>query len=134
MAGLRIGYGLMPPYLSQLLHRVRQPFNVNALAQAAAIAALEDQDFLKQTMQLVSEEMAFMYQALDGLGLKYHKSHANFILIQVGKDADVVFEDLLKKGVIVRSMTSYGFSDCIRVNVGLHQENLRFLKALEEVI
>ena len=134
LAGLRIGYGLMPPYLSQLLHRVRQPFNVNALAQAAAIAALEDQDFLKQTMQLVSEEMAFMYQALDGLGLKYHKSHANFILIQVGKDADVVFEDLLKKGVIVRSMTSYGFSDCIRVNVGLHQENLRFLKALEEVI
>jgi len=134
LAGLRIGYGLMPSYLAQLCHRVRQPFNVNSLAQAAAIAALEDEDFLKRTVQLVSEEMAFMYQGLDALGLKYHKSHANFFLIQVGKDADAVFEDLLKKGVIVRSMTSYGFPDCIRVNVGLHQENLRLLKALEEVL
>jgi histidinol-phosphate aminotransferase len=134
LAGLRIGYGLMPSYLAQLLHRVRQPFNVNALAQAAAIAALEDQDFLKSTLQLISEEMAFMYRALDGIGLKYHKSHANFFLIQVDKNADVVFEDLLKKGVIVRSMTSYGYPDCIRVNVGLHQENVRLLEALEQVI
>lgn len=134
LAGLRIGYGLMPSYLSQLLHRVRQPFNVNTLAQAAAIAALDDRDFLEHTLQLVSEEMAFIYQALDGIGLKYHKSQANFILIQVNKNADVVFEDLLKKGVIVRSMTSYGYPDCIRVNVGLHQENVRLLKALEEVI
>jgi histidinol-phosphate aminotransferase len=134
LAGLRIGYGLMPSYLSQLLHRVRQPFNVNALAQAAAIAALDDRDFLKHTLQLVSEEMAFMYQTLAEIGLKYHKSQANFILIQVNKNADVVFKDLLKKGVIVRAMTSYGYPDCIRVNVGLHQENVRLLKALEEVI
>jgi histidinol-phosphate aminotransferase len=134
LAGLRIGYGVMPSYLAQLLHRVRQPFNVNMLAQAAAIAALEDQDFLQHTVQLVSEEMAFMYAALDGIGLKYHKSHANFFLIQVDKNADAVFEDLLKKGVIVRSMTAYGYPDCIRVNVGLHQENLRLLEALEEVL
>jgi histidinol-phosphate aminotransferase len=134
LAGLRIGYGLMPSYLTELVHRVRQPFNVNSLAQAAAIAALEDQDFLEQTMQLVADEMAFMYKALDGIGIKYHKSHANFFLIQLGKSADVVFEDLLKKGVIVRSMTSYGYPDCIRVNVGLHQENLRLLAALEEVL
>ncbi|MEJ2168850.1 MAG: histidinol-phosphate transaminase [Desulfobacterales bacterium] len=133
LAGLRIGYGLMPTYLSQLLHRVRQPFNVNTLAQAAAIAALDDRDFLNHTLHLVSEEMAFIYQALDGIGLKYHKSQANFILIQVKKNAEVVFKDLLKKGVIVRSMTSYGYPDCIRVNVGLHQENVRLLKALEEV-
>jgi histidinol-phosphate aminotransferase len=134
LAGLRIGYGLMPSYLAQLLHRVRQPFNVNTLAQAAAIAALEDQEFLNNTVQLVAEEMAFMYQALDGIGLKYHKSHANFLLIRVDKNADAVFEDLLKKGVIVRSMTSYGYPDCIRVNVGLHQENIRLLEALAEVL
>jgi histidinol-phosphate aminotransferase len=134
LAGLRIGYGLMPSYLAQLLHRVRQPFNVNTLAQAAAIAALEDQEFVKKTVQLVSEEKAFMYQALDEIGLKYHKSHANFFLIQLDNSADEVFEDLLKKGVIVRSMTSYGYPDCIRVNVGLHQENVRLLAALKEVI
>ena len=124
----------MPSHLAQLLHRVRQPFNVNMLAQAAAIAALEDLDFVKNTLQLVSEEMEFMYQALAGIGLKYHKSQANFLLIQVGKNADAVFEDLLKKGVIVRSMTSYGYPDCIRVNVGLHPENVRLMEALAEVI
>ncbi|UCD78572.1 MAG: histidinol-phosphate transaminase [Desulfobacterales bacterium] len=134
LAGLRIGYGFMPSYLAQLLHRVRQPFNVNALAQAAAIAALEDQEFLKKTEQLVAEEMAFIYQTLDGIGIKYQKSHANFLLIQVDKNADTVFEDLLKEGVIVRSMTSYGYPDCIRVNVGLHHENIRLLEALEKVL
>jgi len=134
LAGLRIGYGVMPSHLAQLLHRVRQPFNVNMLAQAAAIAALEDRDFVKNTVQLVSEEMDFMYQALAGIGLKYHKSQANFLLIQVGKNADAVFEDLLKKGVIVRSMTSYGYPDCIRVNVGLHPENVRLMEALAEVL
>jgi histidinol-phosphate aminotransferase len=134
LAGLRIGYGLMPVFLAELLHRVRQPFNVNSLAQAAAIAALEDQDFLKKTMQLVHEELEFLYRALDELGLNYGRSEANFFLIQVGKNADEVFEDLLRQGVIVRSMSSYGYPDCIRVNVGLHHENMRLLEALEKIL
>jgi len=134
LAGLRIGYGLMPSVLADLLHRVRQPFNVNSLAQAAAIAALADKDFLAETVQLVSEELNFMYRALAQRGINYFESQANFFLIQVGKDADAVFEDLLKEGVIVRSMTSYGYPDCIRVNVGLHPENLRLLEALEKVL
>lgn len=134
LAGLRIGYGLMPVFLAELLHRVRQPFNVNSLAQAAAIAALEDQDFLKKTIQLVNDELEFLYRALDELGLNYGRSEANFLLIQVGKNADDVFEDLLRQGVIVRSMSSYGYPDCIRVNVGLHHENMRLLEALEKIL
>jgi histidinol-phosphate aminotransferase len=107
---------------------------VNSLAQAAAIAALEDQAFLQKTVRLVNEEMAFIYTALDELGIKYHRSSANFLLIQLGKSADQVFEDLLKQGVIVRSMTSYGYPDCIRANVGLHHENIRLLEALGKVL
>ena len=134
LAGLRIGYGLMPAYFAELLHRVRQPFNVNTLAQTAAIAALEDQDFLTKTVQLVNDELDFMYKALDELDISYARSSANFLLIQLNKKADDVFEDLLRLGVIVRSMSSYGYPDCIRVSVGQHHENLRFLEALGKVI
>ena len=134
LAGLRIGYGVMPPYLAGLLHRVRQPFNVNSLAQAAAIAALTDQEFLQKTVRLVHEEMAFLYRGLDEIGLKYHRSSANFLLIQLEKNADQIFEDLLRQGVIVRSMRSYGYPDCIRVSVGQHHENERFLAALAAVV
>ncbi len=134
LAGLRIGYGLMPSFLADLLNRVRQPFNVNSLAQAGAIAALEDEDFLAKTVALVYDELEFLYTALDDLGIEYLESQANFFLIRVAKNADEIFEDLLKQGVIVRSMTSYGYPDYIRVNVGLHHENLRLLKALEVVL
>ncbi len=134
LAGLRIGYGLMPSFLADLLNRVRQPFNVNSLAQAGAIAALEDEDFLTKTVALVYDELKFLYTALDDLGIEYLESQANFFLIRGAKDADEIFEDLLKQGVIVRSMTSYGYPDFIRVNVGLHHENLRLLEALEVVL
>jgi len=134
LAGLRIGFGLMPSSIADILNRVRQPFNVNSLAQDAAIAALEDESFLEETVKLVSDELDFIYAALDDLGMEYFKSQANFLLIKVVKDANEVFEDLLKQGVIVRSMTSYGYPDCIRVNVGLHDENVRFLEALGKVV
>jgi histidinol-phosphate aminotransferase len=134
LAGLRVGYGLMPAYLAGLLNRVRQPFNVNSLAQEAAIAALDDEDYLKETQNLVSTELDFIYDALDNLGIEYLKSQANFVLVNVGKSADEVFEDLLKQGIIVRSMQSYGYSDCIRINVGLHKENVRLLEALKVVL
>jgi histidinol-phosphate aminotransferase len=134
LAGLRIGYGLMPAYFAELLHRVRQPFNVNTLAQAAAIAALEDQDFLAETVRLVNDEMDFIYKALDELDIHYYRSSANFLLIRLNRKADDVFEDLLRQGIIVRSMSSYGYPDCIRVCVGQHHENVRFLAALEKVV
>jgi histidinol-phosphate aminotransferase len=134
LAGLRIGYGLMPSFMVDLLNRVRQPFNVNLLAQAGAIAALEDDDFLAETLALVYHELDFLFAALDDLGIEYLESQANFFLIRVGKNADDVFEDLLKQGVIVRSMSSYGYPDCIRVSVGLHNENVRLLDALKVVL
>lgn len=134
LAGIRIGYGLMPPFLTELLHRVRQPFNVNSLANVAAIAALDDKEFLASTLRLVHDELDFLYAGLDNLGIRYIKSQANFFLIQVGKNADDVFEDLLKLGVIVRSMTSYGYPDCVRVNIGLHAENVRLLESLAKVL
>jgi histidinol-phosphate aminotransferase len=134
LAGLRIGYGLMPSFLTDLLNRVRQPFNVNSLAQVGAIAALEDEDFLANTVALVYDELDFLYAGLNDLAIEYLKSQANFFLIRVAKSADEVFEGLLKQGVIVRSMTPYGYPDCIRVNVGRHHENVRLLEALEVVL
>ena len=134
LAGLRVGYGVMPSFLVEILNRIRQPFNVNSLAQAAAIAALDDQAFLKDTVALVAEELGYICAALDDRGIEYLKSQANFLLIKVGKNANQVFEDLLKLGVIVRSMTSYGYPDSIRVNIGLHDENVRMLEALDTVL
>jgi len=136
LAGLRVGYGVMPASLAELLHRVRQPFNVNTLAQVAAAAALRDTEFLQKTVNLVHAELEFMYDALDKLKLSYIRSQANFFMVQVGdgRTADELFEKLLKQGMIVRSMTSYGYSGYIRVTIGKHEENIRFLEALEKVI
>jgi len=133
LAGLRVGYGLMAEDVGRLLQKIRQPFNVNSLAQAAALAALDDRDFFAKTLKLVHEGLDFMYAALDRMGVSYFPSQANFFLIRVG-DADDVYERLLREGVIVRSMTSYGFPDTIRLTVGLESENMRFLKALETLL
>ena len=137
LAGLRVGYGAMSPVLAELLHRIRQPFNVNALAQVAATAALQDSDFLQETLQLVHGERELLYSALDNLDLPYIRSEANFFMVDVGsrgKSADDVFKKLLPLGVIVRSMASYGYSQHIRVNIGKPEENTRFLEALEQVL
>lgn len=135
LAGLRIGYGIMSAELSGLLNRVRQPFNVNSLAQVAAKAALGDDDFLKQTVNHVHQELDYMYDALSRAGIEYIQTQANFFLINVGPhSADEIFNRLLKQGVIVRSMTSYGYSEYIRVNVGIHHENVRFIEALKHAL
>ena len=136
LAGLRVGYGVMPAPLAEMLHRVRPPFNVNTLAQVAAAAALGDTEFLQKTVDLVHTELEFIYGALDELKLPYIRSQANFFMLQVGDEnsADAVFEKLLKQGVIVRSMTSYGYAGYLRVTIGKHEENIRFLEALEKVV
>ena len=134
LAGLRIGYGLMPPVLADLLHRVRQPFNANFLAQAGACAALGDIDFLNRTISLVHEELEFLYAGIERLGFNYFPTEANFFLIDVKKDADSVFEAMLKQGVIVRSMVSYGYPQYIRITAGLRKENERFLEAFAHVM
>jgi histidinol-phosphate aminotransferase len=134
LAGLRVGYGIMPAPLAELVNRVRMPFNVNSVAQAAACAALDDSAFLQRTITLVHEELDFLFAELSRRGLRCFPTQSNFFLIDVGQAADLVFERLLREGVIVRSMTSYGFPQYIRINVGLHNENERFLSALDRVL
>jgi histidinol-phosphate aminotransferase len=134
LAGLRIGYGVMPAEIANILNRIRLPFNTNLLAQAGAGAALDDKIFLEKVISLVHEGLDFLYDALDGLGIRYFPTQANFFLIDVRKDADEIYESMLRQGVIVRSMKSYGYPNYIRINVGLHEENMRFLKALEKSI
>lgn len=134
LAGLRIGYGIMPKYISDILNRIRPPFNASSLAQAGAAAALGDEEFFKKTIKLVHDELDFMYESLGKIGIRFFPTQSNFFLIDVKKSADDVFESMLRLGVIVRSMTSYGYPEYIRVSIGLHEENIRFINALEKAL
>jgi histidinol-phosphate aminotransferase len=132
LAGLRIGYGVMPAAIADILNRIRLPFNANSLAQVGAGAALDDKGFIEKVISLIHEGLDFLYDGLDRLGIRYFPTQSNFFLIDVLKDADVIYENMLKQGVIVRSMKSYGYPNYIRVNVGLHDENVRFLQAIKK--
>ncbi|UCG13756.1 MAG: histidinol-phosphate transaminase [Deltaproteobacteria bacterium] len=134
LAGLRIGYGIMPPEVAGYVNRVRQPFNVNSLAQVAALAALDDGQFLQETLQVVREGLAFLYKELANMQLRALPTQTNFLLIDVGGDGKKIYEAMLRRGVIVRAMSSYGLNNYIRISVGKPDENRRFLKALKEVI
>ena len=134
LAGLRIGYGVMRETLSSYLHRVRLPFNASSLAQIGAIAALDDEAFLQKTLHLVHEGLKYLFKSLDRLGFRYFPTQSNFFLIDVVQNADDVFEHMLREGVIVRSMTSYGYPNYIRISVGLPGENERFILAFEKVM
>jgi histidinol-phosphate aminotransferase len=134
LAGLRVGYGVMAAELAELLNRIRMPFNVNALAQAAASAALGDDTFLQKTIATVHDGLDFFYTELSRRGVRYFPTQANFFLIDVARDARDVYESLLCRGVIVRAMTAYGYPEYIRVNVGLPEENQRFLDTLDAVL
>jgi histidinol-phosphate aminotransferase len=134
LAGLRLGYAIAAPELVTYLERIRQPFNVNLLAQVAGLAALDDNDFLKRTRRLTLEGKNFIYQELSRMGLGYVLSVANFILIDVGRDSREIFNSLLKFGVIVRDMGQYGLANFIRVTIGTAKENQRFLSVLSKVL
>ncbi len=134
LAGLRIGYGILPPDLAAILHRIRPPFNASSLAQAGAVAALDDEAFVQQTVRLVHTGLDYLFGQLDRLGVRYFPTQANFFLIDVQTDADAVFERMLAEGVIVRSMRSYGYPHFIRINAGLPAENQRFVAALGRVL
>lgn len=129
LAGLRVGYGIAQPALTDLLNRVRQPFNVNSMAQAAALAALDDEAFLARSYSLNRDGLRTMETAFDALGLPYVRSRANFILVKVGPAARV-YQELLKRGVIVRPVANYGLAEWLRVSIGLPEENAAFLAAL----
>lgn len=134
LAGLRIGYGISNPEVISYMERTREPFNVNLLAQAAALAAIDDKIFLKKTLTHVEKEKKFLYSTFRRMNLKYVESATNFVIVDVGMDCKTVFNALLKEGVIVRDMKAWGLDTFIRVTVGTQSEDRKFVESLKKVI
>jgi histidinol-phosphate aminotransferase len=134
LAGFRIGYCVSDPGIADLLNRVRQPFNVNGLALAAATVALTDKNHLDKTVDTNCSGLLQLIEGFKSLGLDYITSAGNFICVDVGKSAGSVYEGLLQKGVIVRPVENYAMPNHLRVSVGLKSENLAFLQALEVLL
>ncbi len=133
LAGLRVGYALASAEIAELMNRVRQPFNVNNLAIAAAIAALDDHLFVAESYELNRRGMEQLVAGLKRLGLEHIPSHGNFVTFRVGDGAGVN-QKLLKQGVIVRPIGGYGLPEWLRVTIGTEPENARFLEALEKAL
>ena len=134
LAGLRIGYSLSSATIADLLNRVRQPFNNNMLALAAAEAALTDEGYLAETLAVNKQGMRQLTQAFESLGLSWISSAANFVSVDLKRDAMPVYEALLKKGVIVRPVGIYEMPDFLRISIGTEQENRFFINALKDVL
>ena len=137
LAGLRIGYGVAQPALTDLLNRIRQPFNVNSLAQAAAIAAFQDSAFLQQGYEVNRAGYLQLTQAFTEMGLTYLPSAGNFVLVKVGEDDEAgvrVNLALLKRGIIVRPVGNYGLPKWLRISIGLPEENAAFINAFREIL
>lgn len=132
LAGLRVGFALAHPDVADMMNRVRQPFNVNSVAQAAAVAALADDAFVRRSRELNTTGMAQVTQGLKKLGLKFIPSFGNFVSFHIPQ-AMAVYQKLLSKGVIVRPVGNYDMPDYLRVSIGLESQNARFLQALEEI-
>jgi histidinol-phosphate aminotransferase len=137
LAGLRVGFAIAQPAVTDLMNRIRQPFNVNSLAQAAAIAALNDKAFLQKGFENNRAGYRQLTQAFDELKLEYVPSHGNFVLVKVGEDEGAgarVNVALLKQGVIVRPVGAYGLPQWLRISIGLPEENARFIEALRKAL
>jgi histidinol-phosphate aminotransferase len=130
LANLRIGYGLAKAELIDVLGKTRQPFNTNGIAQAGALAGLLDDDHQRKTREITIEGRDFLQREFGAMGLEYVPSFANFVLVRVG-DGKAVFNALMKRGIIVRDMNSYGLPEWIRVSIGTREQNERFLVELK---
>jgi len=128
LANLRIGYGIAKAELIDVLGKTRQPFNTNGIAQAGALAGLADEEHQRQTREITIEGRNFLQQEFEAMGLDYVPSFANFVLVKVG-NGKAVFNDLMKRGIIVRDMTGYGLPEWIRVSIGTMEQNRSFLEA-----
>ncbi|MCE5314146.1 MAG: histidinol-phosphate transaminase [Armatimonadota bacterium] len=132
LAGLRCGYGIAPTHITNSLERVRAPFNVNSVAQAAALASLGDPGQVKRSREQNKRSKEYFYRQLDSMGVAYTPTQANFVWIDTGKDSNWVFNELMKRGVIVRN--GFGCSTYIRVTTGTDDQNERFIAAFKEVM
>ena len=133
LAGLRVGYGIAPRELIEAMHKVREPFNVNSLAQVAAAAALEDSEHLEATRRLLREQKRKLAQALKEMSFSCVPSAANFLLFHAGPQAGDLAQRLLKKGIIVRHMQAWDLPEFLRVTVGLPEENDAFIQNLKQL-
>ena len=134
IAGVRVGYGIAKQELVSYLRRVVNPFTTNRLAQVAALASLDDEEHYRKVLRSNQEGKKYLYKELKELGLFYIPTEANFIFIDLKTNANVIFEKLLKKGVIIRPGKTWGCPNFIRVTIGTAYENKRFIKALKEVL
>lgn len=134
LAGLRVGYGIARREMIDILNRIREPFNVNSLAQAAAVACLKDQGYYRDIAKRINRQRQFLYQQFDKMGLVFKETTTNFVLVDVKRKSSQVSQRLLKKGIIVRDMGFWGLNTFIRVTIGTEKENRRFLKAFQEVL
>ena len=133
LAGLRIGYGVATPDLIEVLHKTRQPFNVNSIAQAGALAALDDDAHLRETKRVVDEGRAYLQEQFSEMQIPFVPAVANFVMANVG-DGCAVFEKLLRRKIIVRPLKGYGLPEWIRISVGTMEENKKLITALRELI
>jgi histidinol-phosphate aminotransferase len=134
IAGIRIGYGIAQPELLAPLRAATESFPVNNLAQVAGLAALEDAEFVRRTVEVNRNGRRYLYREFDRLGLRYVPSHANFILVEFGPHAQAIYRKLLERGVIVRLCNSYDLPNHLRISVGLPEQNARLIAALEAVL
>lgn len=132
LANLRIGYGITTPELAAVLQRTRQPFNANGIAQAGALAGLSDEEHMTKTRELTHEGREYLEREFAALGLEFVPSVANFVLVKVG-DGKAVFEAMLRKGIILRAMGSYGLPEWVRISVGTMEQNRRCMAELKEL-
>jgi histidinol-phosphate aminotransferase len=133
LAGLRIGYAVGPPDLIEVLHKTRQPFNVNSIAQAGALAALEDNDHLRETKRVVDEGRAYLQRQLAEMQVPFVPAVANFVMVNVG-DGHAVFEKMLRQNIIVRPLKGYNLPEWVRISVGTMDENKKCVAALRDVL
>ena len=134
LAGLRVGTLIARPQWIDLFNRIRNPFNVNSLAQVAAAAALGDEDFLKRSQECNWQGLDYFYKEFTSMGLKYYPSQGNFVLVDFQRPAMELYEQLLRQGVIVRPVGGYGLPHCLRISVGLPEENAAAVSALQKLI
>jgi histidinol-phosphate aminotransferase len=133
LAGLRIGYAIAPPEMTEVLHKTRQPFNVNSIAHAGAIAALDDEAHLRETKRVIDEGRAYLQEQFAEMQIPFVPAAANFVMVNVG-DGCAVFQKLLQRKIIVRPLKGYGLPEWLRISVGTMEENKKLIGALREVI
>jgi histidinol-phosphate aminotransferase len=133
LAALRVGFGIASTNVAKIIQKARQPFNVNAIAQAGALAALTDDDHMQKTKALNDEGLAFLQKSFADRGLEYITSYANFVLVKVG-NGDELFRNMLQRGIIIRAMSSYKLPEWVRISVGTMPQNIRCIEVMDEIL